>query len=187
MSIYCYRCGQRLASGTRHCPSCGASIFYDENGLRDENARQAEGAGQGEQAGFGSQHTFNQDSFKQDSFRQDTFRQENPYGQNAWQQAGNPAVEKAESHAKISMILGIVSGVMCLFMPYIGLLLAIAALVLGILGLKAQVNRGRAVAGLVMGIIFLILNGLVVALAIYYLANPSLLNELMEKWNLSGW
>ena len=30
--MYCYRCGQRLAEGARHCPTCGAAIFYNENG-----------------------------------------------------------------------------------------------------------------------------------------------------------
>ncbi len=30
--MYCYRCGQRLADTAKHCPNCGAAIFYNENG-----------------------------------------------------------------------------------------------------------------------------------------------------------
>ena len=30
--MYCYRCGQRLAESARHCPNCGAAIFYNEDG-----------------------------------------------------------------------------------------------------------------------------------------------------------
>ena len=41
--MYCYRCGQRLAEGARHCPTCGAAIFYNENGpLPDASAAGSE-------------------------------------------------------------------------------------------------------------------------------------------------
>ncbi len=51
--MYCYRCGQRLADGAKHCPNCGASIFYDEkgplNGASDQDcdscAQESFGAG----------------------------------------------------------------------------------------------------------------------------------------------
>lgn len=215
MSVYCYRCGQRLAGGARHCPSCGAAIFYDENGLRkegdpsasdyiNEEVRNESQSYESGQAAYDQQQTWQQPG-QNGSWQQGT-HQNWQQGQNAgwqtggqngtWQQGGwqNPwqpyaeagANSKAEGYARTSMILGIVSAVLCLFMPFLGLPAAIAALVLGIMGQKAVVNKGKAVAGLVLGIIFLILNGMVVAFTVYYIAHPELLDRLLQQLSLSG-
>ena len=198
MAVYCYRCGQRLAGGVRHCPSCGAAIFYDENGLRNE-AREAgeikEEAGYGsaeENAGESRQQTDSAGSWQQTG------------GGGAWQTDGpnsgpsyawpgqNPrrpyeaADKRVEGYARLSSTLGIISAILCFFMPFLGLPAAVAALVLGILGRHAQVNKGRALTGLVMGIIFVIINALLVGMTVYYLLHPELLEDLLRRINWAG-
>lgn len=207
MSVYCYRCGQRLAGGARHCPSCGAAIFYDENGLRSDTAQGAEeikeetgywppeenawekagqtgqnGAGQQENAEGAWQQTASGTGWQQNNWQQNNWQQNPWQAQNPRQPYGTAGHEKAEGYARTAMIFGIASAILCFFMPFIGLPASIAALVLGILGRKAVVNKGKAITGLVLGIIFLILNGLVVGLTVYYIAHPELLENLLKQW-----
>ena len=53
--MYCYRCGQRLADSARHCPNCGAAIFYNENGpLNGEDGADCDACAD---EGFGSAYS----------------------------------------------------------------------------------------------------------------------------------
>ncbi|MBQ7145669.1 MAG: hypothetical protein IJR95_02735 [Lachnospiraceae bacterium] len=208
MAVYCYRCGQRLAGGVRRCPSCGAAIFYDENGLRNEAAQEAgdikEETGYGsaeENAGESRQQTDSAGSWQQTDSA-GSWQQTG--GGGAWQTDGrdagpsyawpgqNPrrpyeaADERVEGYARLSSTLGIISAILCFFMPFLGLPAAVAALVLGILGRRAQVNKGRALTGLVMGIIFVIINALLVGMTVYYLLHPELLEDLLRRINWAG-
>lgn len=199
MAVYCYRCGQRLAGGVRRCPSCGAAIFYDENGLRNEAAQEAgdikEETGYGsaeENAGESRQQTDSAGSWQQtgrEGAWQTDSRDAGPSyawpGQNPRRpyEAGN---ERVEGYARLSSTLGIISAILCFFMPFLGLPAAVAALVLGILGRHAQVNKGRALTGLVMGIIFVIINTLLVGMTVYYLLHPELLEDLLRRINWAG-
>ena len=207
MAVYCYRCGQRLAGGVRRCPSCGAAIFYDENGLRNE-AREAGDVK--EEAGCGSAEENAWES-RQQTDSAGSWQQTEPAG--GWQQTGgggawqtdgrdagpsyawpgqNPrrpyeaGNERVEGYARLSSTLGIISAILCFFMPFLGLPAAVAALVLGILGRHAQVNKGRALTGLVMGIIFVIINALLVGMTVYYLLHPELLEDLLRRINWAG-
>ena len=207
MAVYCYRCGQRLAGGVRRCPSCGAAIFYDENGLRNE-AREAgdikeeagyrpaeENAGESRQqtdSAGGRQQTDSAGSWQQTGGGgawQTDGRDAGPSyawpGQNPRRpyEAGN---ERVEGYARLSSTLGIISAILCFFMPFLGLPAAVAALVLGILGRHAQVNKGRALTGLVLGIIFVIINALLVGMTVYYLLHPELLEDLLRRINWAG-
>lgn len=199
MAVYCYRCGQRLAGGVHRCPSCGAAIFYDENGLRNEAAQEAGEIK--EEAGYGSAEENAWES-RQQTDSAGGWQQ--TVGGGAWQtdcrdagpsyawpgqnprrpyEAGN---ERVEGYARLSSTLGIISAILCFFMPFLGLPAAVAALVLGILGRHAQMNKGRALTGLVMGIIFVIINALLVGMAIYYLLHPELLEDLLRRINWAG-
>lgn len=199
MAVYCYRCGQRLAGGVRRCPSCGAAIFYDENGLRNEAAQEAgdikEETGYRpaeESARESRQQTDSAGGWQQTGgggVWQTDGRDAGPSyawpGQNPRRpyEAGN---ERVEGYARLSSTLGIISAILCFFMPFLGLPAAVAALVLGILGRRAQVNKGRALTGLVMGIIFVIINALLVGMTVYYLLHPELLEDLLRRINWAG-
>ena len=199
MAVYCYRCGQRLAGGVRHCPSCGAAIFYDENGLRNDAAQEAGEIK--EEAGYRPAEESARES-RQQTDSAGGWQQTG--GGGAWQTDGrdagpsyawpgqNPrrpyeaADERVEGYARLSSTLGIISAILCFFMPFLGLPAAVAALVLGILGRHAQVNKGRALTGLVMGIIFVIINALLVGMTVYYLLHPELLEDLLRRINWAG-
>ena len=208
MAVYCYRCGQRLAGGVRHCPSCGAAIFYDENGLRNDAAREAgdikeeTGYGSAEERTWESRQQTDSAEGRQQTDSAGSWQQTG--GGGAWQTDGrdagpsyawpgqNPrrpyeaADERVEGYARLSSTLGIISAILCFFMPFLGLPAAVAALVLGILGRHAQVNKGRALTGLVMGIIFVIINALLVGMTVYYLLHPELLEDLLRRINWAG-
>ena len=199
MAVYCYRCGQRLAGGVRHCPSCGAAIFYDENGLRNDAAQEAGEIK--EEAGYRPAEESARES-RQQTDSAGGWQQTG--GGGAWQTDGrdagpsyawpgqNPrrpyeaADERVEGYARLSSTLGIISAILCFFMPFLGLPAAVAALVLGILGRHAQMNKGRALTGLVMGIIFVIINALLVGMTVYYLLHPELLEDLLRRINWAG-
>lgn len=240
MSVYCYRCGQRLANGARHCPGCGAAIFYDETGLRedyvrrsasaspsmDDNAAQAysehktyegtsgigyddgagssyegssyggtsyAGASSGESAGSGGGYggsAYNGASYNGSSYSGSAYNgaSYSPYGDPRQRAAYTaPAASRRDGTARSAMVCGIVGLVFAMIFPFVGLPLSIAAIVMGALGLKSELRRGMAVAGLVTGIIGFVLNALILAAAIYYVLNPDLLERLLEQANsLSG-
>lgn len=225
MAVYCYRCGQRLAGGVRRCPSCGAAIFYDENGLRNEareagDIKEEAGYGSAEENAWESRQQTDSAGGRQQTDSAGSWQQTEPAGSRqqtepagswqqtcgggAWQTDGRDAGpsyawpgqnprrpyeagnERVEGYARLSSTLGIISAILCFFMPFLGLPAAVAALVLGILGRRAQVNKGRALTGLVMGIIFVIINALLVGMTVYYLLHPELLEDLLRRINWAG-
>lgn len=234
MSVYCYRCGQRLANGARHCPGCGTAIFYDETGLRedyvrrsasaspsmDDNAAQAysehktyegtSGIGYDDTAGSSYSGTsyaggpfgetpgsggyggsaYNGASYNGSSYGGSSYNgaSYSPYGDPRQRAAYTaPAASKRDGTARSAMVCGIVGLVFAMIFPFVGLPLSIAAIVMGAMGLKSELRRGMAVAGLVTGIIGFVLNALILAAAIYYVLNPDLLEQLLEQANaLSG-
>ena len=178
MSVYCYRCGQRLAGGARHCPGCGAEIFYDESGLRedfarrdpsdppemDEDAARAYSEHKEYEGTYGGTScggtAYNGDAYNGSSYNGTAYR---PYG-NAQRPASAPS-SKRDGMALWGMLCGIGSLILSVF-PFIGFALAVAAIVLGSLGLKSEQRRGTAIAGLVTGIIGLVLNAVMLVMVI---------------------
>ncbi|MBP3728861.1 MAG: hypothetical protein J6H18_01165 [Lachnospiraceae bacterium] len=166
MSVYCYRCGQRLAEGSRHCPACGAGIFYDEKGPLT-------GEREGESFYEAPPYEPRQTEFREQSGEQ-AFRDQ--YGEQAFR---GQSRGKKDKIAMWAMICGL--GAAFLFaIPFIGFPLSVAAIVLGALGLKSA-RRGMALTGLIMGIIFVIFNGIILIMAVYYATHPELLEQLLQQ------
>ena len=238
MSVYCYRCGQRLAGGSRHCPGCGASIFYDEQGLREDFVRRGTGSagpdrdpaqaysenktyedpfgekyepegtgwestaydgtsGRGASYG-GAAYNGSSDggtSYSGTSYGGSAYGasgQGTGYGSSGYRPYGDAqrpytaqASSKRDNVALWSMLCGII-GLFLGFVPFFGIALSAAAIVMGILGLKSEQRKGLAIAGLVMGIISFVLNLALMIAVIYYMANPELLEELLQKFEASG-
>ena len=187
--MYCYRCGQRLVDTAKHCPNCGAAIFYTENGP----AGGAKGTDGGAFAdGNSSYRTETHYSYDPEtgSYRYNTDDQggsgysgtnytyagQGTGGQPAYG-AYQPAYTKQDGFALASLICAIAS-LCCCCVSYVGLPLGIAAVVLGILGLKAAQRRTLALVGLVLGAIMLLLNAASLGLTVYYAAHP----EFMQDW-----
>ena len=209
MSVYCYRCGQRLAGGARRCPNCGSSIFYDESGLRedfikrdaaeipvmDENAAQAYSdhkdyeeiyrGGSGEDL-YGNVYENTSGStyrpYGNASYGNAPYNNA-PYGNAARSASAAPVVQtKRDAIAKWAMLCGI-AGLIATVFPLAGLPLSVAAIVLGIMGLKAEHRKGRAIAGMIMGIAGFLMNAAMLALAIYIVAHPDLQKQLEQMTN----
>lgn len=205
--MYCYRCGQRLAESARHCPNCGAAIFYNENGPLD-------GTGQADcdacaDESFGSAYSTH-DPYKTNTDGGSSYGAESHYtydpqtgsyrysGGSGSSQPGAgsggysygpsggygqasytppPAPSKQDGYALAALICAIAS-LCCCFVPYVGLPLSIGAVVLGIMGLKSPQRKSLAIVGLVLGGVMLLLNGLILGLSVYYAAHP----EWMQEW-----
>ena len=199
--MYCYRCGQRLADGSRHCPNCGAAIFYDENGPLDK--RPTDNCDECANESFGaaySMHDASKTQTEQDpygGYSQQHYQ--NPY-QNTYQQGGYgnagrngqqpynynysytpPVRTRQDGYALTGLIFAIASAVMCC-VPYMGFPLALAGLLFAILGMKSTARRSMAVTALVLSILFLIGNGFILAIRIYYAAHPEVLEEFMKQF-----
>ena len=65
-------------------------------------------------------------------------------------------MEKANKKATAGMVLGLIS-IAGWLLPLIGFPLTVLAIIFGALGLKSAVHKKRALAGLVLGIVFFIL------------------------------
>ena len=200
--MYCYRCGQRLADGAKHCPNCGASIFYNENGPLngtaencDECAQEGFGAGYSyhdpnktsysDPAGSSSYHDTYQNTDPNSSYSYYGQSSQNGYGQNAYTQHASYGSQtayqgpptKADGYALMALILSIASAVMCC-VPYVGAPLALVGIVFAILGMKSTRRKSMAIVALIISIIFLIGNGGMLILSVYYRTHP----EVMEEW-----
>ena len=226
--MYCYRCGQRLADSARHCPNCGAAIFYNENGPisgtdgKDCDACAEEsfgsaysthdpyktdtGSGDGRSDGYyhydpetGSYRSSG-DGYSTDPYGNQTGGSSYQYGGHAqpgssyqygpggsYSQPGPgrypAAPTKEDGFALASLICAIASVVTCC-VPYIGLPAAIGAVVLGILGRSSVQRKSLAIFGLVLGIIMAVINGVMLAVTLYYVAHPDLMQELMDQMQL---
>ncbi len=65
-------------------------------------------------------------------------------------------MEKTDKHAKVGFILGLVS-VAAWFLPIVGFPVTICAIVFSSLGLKSTTRHGKALTGLILGIVFLVI------------------------------
>ncbi len=82
--------------------------------------------------------------------------------------------DKGKTQAIIGLILGLVS-IIAWFIPLIGFPVTVCGIIFSGLGMKSQTNKGKAVTGLVLSIIFLIVTlinsilGAILANILYYL------------------
>lgn len=170
--MYCFHCGQRLAQGIRHCPNCGKTIFYDETGALDEQEARQE-----TEAADGSQHYSYDDPYRngsnQNSYYQNQY-QSGSYNSGQYNYANSyqpPQPNGRDTFALISLISSICALVSCC-VPYIGLPASIVGVVCGILGLKGRLRKNMALAGLIVSIIALLINGFLLVGTILALQNP---------------
>jgi len=89
--------------------------------------------------------------------------------QPAPEQSGQPAPAAPAPAAKVgfgvtALVLGIVGVFLC-WIPVFGLILPILAIVFGGIGIFLQSGRGMAIAGLVIGVITLIINIIIMVVA----------------------
>lgn len=81
--------------------------------------------------------------------------------------------EKGKTQAIIGLILGLVS-IIAWYIPLIGFPVTICGIIFSAIGMKSQTNKGKAIAGLTLSIIFLIITiinsflGAILATSFYY-------------------
>ena len=81
--------------------------------------------------------------------------------------------EKGKTQAIIGLILGLVS-IVAWYIPLIGFPITICGVIFSAIGMKSQTNKGKAIAGLTLSIIFLIVTiinsvlGAILATNLYY-------------------
>ena len=161
--MFCPNCGNNNPDGVAFCANCGFRF-------EDQNPQQAAPQPEFQQP---------QQQFQQPEFQQPEFQQpyQQPY-QQPQQQYQAPYMAPMPVPGKAlgitSMVLGIVSLVLCCLLWYFTLLLSIPGLVLGCVGLskakKENAPNGMAIAGIVcsalniaINIIFIVLVALSVA------------------------
>lgn len=91
------------------------------------------------------------------------------YGEpNNYSQWGGRPEEKPPVNglAIASMVIGIASVFACII-PYLCIPLTIVGLILGIIGYRKPGNRGMALAGIILNIIFLVLTVIILIFAVY--------------------
>lgn len=81
--------------------------------------------------------------------------------------------EKGKTQAIIGLILGLVS-IVAWYIPLIGFPVSVCGIIFSAVGMKSQTNKGKAIAGLTLSIIFLIVTiinsflGAILATNLYY-------------------
>lgn len=81
--------------------------------------------------------------------------------------------EKGKTQAIIGFILGLVS-IVAWYIPLLGFPITICGVIFSAIGMKSQTNKGKAIAGLTLSIIFLIVTiinsvlGAILATNLYY-------------------
>lgn len=81
--------------------------------------------------------------------------------------------EKGKTQAIIGLILGLVS-IVAWYIPLIGFPITIIGIIFSAIGMKSQTNKGKAIAGLTLSIIFLVVTiinsflGAILASSLYY-------------------
>lgn len=81
--------------------------------------------------------------------------------------------EKGKTQAIIGLILGLVS-IVAWYIPLIGFPVSVCGIIFSTIGMKSQTNKGKAIAGLTLSIIFLIVTiinsilGAILATNLYY-------------------
>lgn len=81
--------------------------------------------------------------------------------------------EKGKTQAIIGLILGLVS-IVAWYIPLIGFPVTVCGIIFSAIGMKSQTNKGKAIAGLTLSIIFLVVTivnsvlGAILATSFYY-------------------
>lgn len=81
--------------------------------------------------------------------------------------------EKGKTQAIIGLILGLVS-IVAWYIPLIGFPVTVCGIIFSSIGMKSQTNKGKAIAGLTLSIIFLVVTivnsilGAILATNLYY-------------------
>ena len=159
--MFCPNCGNNNPDGVAFCANCGFRF-------EDQNPQQAAPQPEFQQP----QQQYQQPEFQQPEFQQPYQQPQQQY--QAPYMAPMPAPVPGKALGITSMVLGIVSLVLCCLLWYFTLLLSIPGLVLGCVGLskakKENAPSGMAIAGIVcsainiaVNIIFIVLVALSVA------------------------
>ncbi|MBQ4426006.1 MAG: hypothetical protein II882_09795 [Lachnospiraceae bacterium] len=181
--MYCIHCGQRLADGARVCPSCGAAIPYNPDGETGEEYD----PGRVTPDDHGSQSYSDDWNSRYGGYgRNDS---QNYSGYNSYhsgaangypQEYAESPTRKADGYAVAGLVFSIL-GAVCCCLPYIGVVLCVAGIVLSSLGLKSSIRKTMAVIGLVVGIVSFVLNATILIAAIVLMSNPDQLEALYES------
>lgn len=97
---------------------------------------------------------------------------------------GQPQKKPRNALAIASLVTGLIS-LVCIFVPYFGVPIAIAGIVTAILSRhQSDTNymSGMAVAGLVLSIIGLVLCALLLIAVIYMMLNPELMETIYDQY-----
>ena len=136
--MICSKCGAEIPDGSKFCPVCGVSFDV----AAAPQYQQPQPQPQFQQAAPG--------------YQQPVYQQPQP----AVAPDGKPMRSKGIAIA--ALVVGILAGVFCWFVPILGPVLGIVAIILGALGIRSEA-KGMAIAGLVIGIVALIV-GIIVTI-----------------------
>lgn len=92
-----------------------------------------------------------------------------------------PEKKHSSALAPVSLISGI-AGVLLWVTPYIAVPCVVCALVCSIVSMRRDKACGMNIAGLVLGITGLIICTAVIAVSVYLMSNPELLQQFMEMY-----
>ncbi|MCI8464318.1 MAG: DUF4190 domain-containing protein [Lachnospiraceae bacterium] len=157
--MYCTTCGKELPDDASVCDEC-QTVF--PSGVQTEESETADSDRQGCEPENGRRPYLNyrpfsgtyesRESEQSDSWRDD-YRQA-PHGQGGYSQY--PESSPGQTGFSIaSLVLGILAVCSCC-LPIITIPLGILAVIFAVLGMKS-INRGLAIAGLILGILALVL------------------------------
>ncbi len=86
------------------------------------------------------------------------------------------------SFSRAALHLGIWSVITSFLLPFIGIVLGVLAIVFGVKSNEGEGISGVAKAGIIMGIISIVIFVLIVAVAMYYLSNPEYMKQFTEQY-----
>lgn len=158
--MFCKSCGAENEEGAKFCRSCGLPIVPEEVIRENEEIKQAVDNAESATA---AQETAQPD-MQAEPQPQPNGAAENQAGQyqgqpqqGYYQQQYKPSVTKSAPNAVISLILGIVS-VVCCCTCLLGVGCGIAAICVGVSSKKKENNPGMATAGIVLGIVGIVIS-----------------------------
>lgn len=191
-SLYCSQCGSEQEPQSRFCTNCGTML---EREVQSENITDWQPAVNLEPAaGVPSQESvrLTKDPQPQTGGPAPSYTEiptevvdtGTPYqtGQQQYYQQQNAPAPQAAGNGNIgfsiaSMVCGILS-IVCCCLSILSGILALAAIILGIVSLYNKYDgRGMAIAGIVLGAVFLVFYILLIAFGVF-----SGLSEMMSDW-----
>ena len=86
------------------------------------------------------------------------------------------------SFSRAALHLGIWSVITSFLLPFIGIVLGVLAIVFGVKSNEGEGISIGAKAGIIMGIISIVIFVLIVAVAVYYLSNPEYMKQFTEQY-----